>query len=272
MVRITILASLLFSAGPRCSLCTTLSAQRDGDLMRKEVRHVQFSSSGEVLAAVERADVSSHSKQEEFCEYGYVLGQAGTNLCQETGHSLIIDINMCIKAASDAGVTAPSKTFVIPQDWETKKPEGCFHGVCAEDPVKGCFFYNPVGYNNSDSKDLEPDPRPVCSRSKYMFAERNSVGNDADCPNGYKPITTLKACEDAGICKDRPPATQVRLWTDNHNEATTLNFPKHCFFGDDNRTRINEENQYWASGTFDPTGTPICIEETSINIQSIDDR
>jgi hypothetical protein len=230
--------------------------------MRKEVRHDQLSYKGK---ASERADTSARSRG-DYCEYGFVLGVQGTNDCKAgTNSSLIVDKLMCIKAAQDAQVTAPQDNFVIPQDWETVKPQGCFHDVCAEDPTKGCFFYNPIGYNTS--KNLESNPTPVCSRAKYQFAKEGSTGEEADCPDGFKPITTLPACEAAGRCEDVPPASQVRPWENGHNEALTLNYPKYCSFGSDDLTVFNEENDYWQSGTFQPAGTPICIEKTPITIE-----
>ena len=104
---------------------------------------------------------------------------------------------MCIEAAKQAGVTAPSGSFRINSDYFHKRPKGCFKFPCSEDPNGICYFFNPIGNEPAKCSGTklpdgsEPEVRLLSSKdengSSLGLPLPRSASFEGDCLNSRHP-------------------------------------------------------------------------------------
>lgn len=188
----------------------------------------------------------------QFCDFDFPTGKTGSNNCTHpTNQSLILQENMCIFAASEAGATTSHSSFKEPSEWENVHPKGCFKYSCSEAANNVCYFYNGDGdWPNGDLKGT-----PICSRPKHLNGTRNSAAADAGCPAGYEVIDHGDTCFKTAGCLGYCTGSEFRIG--EQNASKHLEYPRGCFIDNtDGCVYYNGPNAL-GRGT-SVSGTPIC--------------
>lgn len=246
----------LLSALPYGSLAATLVA--DDKMMRREPVQsaVQLSSHGDLIA-------TSKGPPNDFCKYDFPLGVAGSKAtCTDTSeHHIILNEEMCIKAAQEAGASTPHATFDL-DHWDfNTHPKGCFYKQgCSEDPKGNCYFFNGVDPMPTGSGAMQGTP--VCSRDKYKNGTVDSAGaEEAGCATGYATIMDEAQCSAAAKCLGDCAGVYFRIG--EANASRHLDFPQGCFIhkkmdGIDEQGCVYFNEPSPLGRPTGPKGTPIC--------------
>jgi hypothetical protein len=237
------------------------------------------------------------------CDDDFPLGQLNKNACTETHFDYpILDRQVCIEAAKEAGVMTVHSKFELPADggWRNVHPRGCFkipcseahaatgHATGANDTEKQaaeshdnggyCYFYNPIEQNPQDDAD-QLTGVPVCYRPKIIngtIADATSgSGKVVQCKAGFKVIDNENDCRAAAECLGLGQGDdqfQISLQVN----AMYQEYPEGCFIHVNGNVYINlRPNQVdgqalWGNPT-DPEGnmatvaTPLCnVTETTL--------
>lgn len=209
-------------------------------LMRAEGKtSVELHASGAILTEPSREMDEDYSLETDMCDLDYPLGKDGCG-CHD-GHNQILQEEMCIQAAKEAGATAPQGKFKIGSEYFHKRPKGCFKFPCSEDPRGICYFYNPIGNTDGPAKCAntpitdstlcgetpcmpEVEGMPVCSRPKYLNGSIDGVG---DCPAGYQVVMNENNCSEEATCLGYCEGAEFREAVMNHSMHDE--FPEGCF-------------------------------------------
>lgn len=254
--------------------CIALTSERA--MMRSEKAVVEMQASGsmresppEQLVRDQGDDVDVDVADEtDMCDVDYPMGKDACHCADEEKHSLILQEEMCIQAANEAGVTAPVGHFRIGAEFFHKRPKGCFKYECSEDPKGVCYFFNPIGNiphkcdtNNTELAASNSTPEvkglPVCKRAKFL---NGTVDSNEGCPTGYDVIMNENNCSEAGICLGYCEGAEFREAM--ANESRRDEFPEGCFIHKStNKSQgcvfYNPPLEGWGKPK-KPVGTPIC--------------
>jgi len=287
---------LLASTGLLASLVTGVSITADNGLMRRELKDaVELQASGAMQSTPSKqvhtngttgGTVSTAKPDWRDCDSDFPIGKDGCN-CEE-GHEMVEDEELCMLAATEAGVTAPSPNavFKIQSPYFHIRPMGCFKFPCNkhESPNGICYFYNPIGVQPAKcggpklkrTKDdgtieeyaPEVEGLPVCRRAKYLNGTKDSKDADGTshdelggCPTGYAVIKDQDKCTLAANCGGFCQGSDFVI--DVKNESRHNDFPEGCFIHDseDSAGRrcvyYNAPLPPAASGTSWPTPTNV---------------
>merc|ERR1719253_1753931 len=127
------------------SSAATILSEPESSVMRREKKMVLLDAGGQMIhnepqkpktLVKTQGELSSEDKANlaaEFCDYDFPVGKADTSNCSDTGkHALILEESMCLEAAIEAGATTVQNVFELGQEWEAKRPKGCFTYKCEE--------------------------------------------------------------------------------------------------------------------------------------------
>jgi len=244
--------------------------------MRSEKAAVEMQASGsmqksppEQLVRDQQDDVDVDVvKETDMCDVDYPMGKDACHCADAEKHSLILQEEMCIEAANEAGVTAPVGHFRIGSEFFHSRPKGCFKYECSEDPKGVCYFFNPIGNiphkcdtNNTElaasNSTEEVKGLPVCKRAKFL---NGTVDANEGCPDGYDVIMNENNCSEAGICLGYCEGAEFREAI--ANESRRDEFPEGCFIHKNtNKSQgcvyYNPPLEGWGKPK-KPVGTPIC--------------
>lgn len=221
------------------------------------------------------------------CNDDFPLGVEKRSLCAEASFDyLIINREICIEAAREAGVTTIHNKFEVQAEggWRQKHPKGCFKIPCgAADAIPGhvaaaaaaageaatnsqvgggnyCYFYNPIGYNPTETNATTGEDLlsgvPVCYRPKIV---KGSVQSDKTtlCHNGFAFINTENSCSEAATCLGRCHGQLFII--DEEVNSKFNNYPEGCFIEDNTGcVYFNQRPNNWVDDPTDPVGTPLC--------------
>lgn len=240
---------------PRGSLASALSAEKDGQTMRREPasRMVHVSPHGEMLQATVK-EVAT-----DFCEWDFPLGKASTKAeCAHSGDQIIgNNEEMCIKAGQLANAKTAHMSFSVEGSYyRNSHPKGCFYMKgCSEDSRGHCYFYNSV----------EPMPagptiagQVVCKRDKYKNGTVDSPGGSgAGCATGYATIMHEATCSAFATCMGYCLGAEFRIGT--ANASRNLDFPQGCFIHKkEGCVYFNPPSSLGMPPVGRASGTPVC--------------
>lgn len=222
----------------------------DTDIFNMKAWHEEQRKMDEVLKA------SGKICEADMCDFDYPVGtgqakvgdgskipedpENGCDCADTTNHQLILQEEMCIQAAKEAGVTAPTGVFLIPSELGHDRPKGCFKLPCKEDVRGICYFFNGIGDTPygclkaadgtlgkifTDGRKRQIKGVPVCSRPKFLNGTID--GNDG-CPNGYGVVMDEDKCREAGTCLGACEGEEFRKGVLNQSQHN--DFPEGCFF------------------------------------------
>lgn len=213
-----------------------------------------------VLTKDDGDDIGDDSaKESDMCDVDYPLGKDSCN-CGKDDHFLILQEEMCIQAAKEAGVTAPKDSFRIPSEWFQIRPKGCFKFPCSEDPKGICYFFNPIGndpHGCDNSTGAAVEGTPVCKRAKFL---NGTVDGNDGCPVGYQVIMNENNCSEAGICLGFCEGSEFRAAV--VNESKHDEYPLGCFIHKTEGCVYYNPPIAGYGPPSRPLGTPICNVST----------
>lgn len=187
----------------------------------------------------------------QFCDYDFPTGKTDTNNCTDgSKHEMILQEEMCIFAASEAGATTAHDSFKEPAEWEDKHPKGCFKYKCSESPKNVCYFYNGDGDWPS-----QPKGTPICSRPKHLNGTKDSAAKDGGCPSGYKVVDDGETCYKSAGCLGYCTGAEFRIGTSNASKH--LEYPRGCFIDNTDGCVYYNGPSSMGEGK-SVSGTPIC--------------
>jgi hypothetical protein len=241
-------------------------------ILRREAKSVSLhlGAGGQM---VENSDFSRPQEQMatkiNTCDDDFPLGQLNKNDCTEPHFDYaILNREMCIEAAREAGVTTVHSKFEVPAEggWREAHPRGCFkiecseahaahgHAVNASDAEKAaaeahtsdagvgyCYFYNPRGSPPpQDNGELEGVP--VCHRPKIINgtvgdAPAGDSGKVVSCKHGFAVIDTENECHSAAECLGYSKGEIFDI-SQQVNEMYH-DYPEGCFIHGSGRVYIN---------------------------------
>lgn len=245
-------------------------------LMRSETHEkavMEFEASGAMHSQPKSRPKKSGAGNADDCDVDYPIGQNACECADPHHHSLILDQDMCIEAARQAGAHAPaSPAFEIPAAYYHSRPKGCFMFPCNDTGATHgvCYFYNPIGniphqcdpdWNSTDTggqSHATPtvEGKPVCKR---VLFENGTADENGGCPTGYEVIEHESTCADAGSCLGYCEE-DAHFRTAIHNQSNHDLFPQGCFIHKVdgcvyyNRRLAHDQQQLPTN----PQGTPLC--------------
>jgi len=273
-----ILVALLLPLSRPLAETQGMLAPDDARGSRRPLLRYETGAEGEV---VELKEVETIHKVEEkqnrscntdFCRNGYLLGQEGTNECQDAAlHSLITTVGPCEDAARAAGgeIGTPTTHFVLQGVVIIEEyPIGCYR-----EAGDGPFFFNPSG--SLPTNPGKHGATPVCRRNRNVNGTTNSNGGcPTDSTHAYQRVLDLSTCQKLasceGYCKDlnnvfevgtQVPSEAVRddreAWTSKYNEM-----PSGCFIRPEDGCVYYNTPQ--AAEPTAPKGIPLCNISTYV--------
>merc|ERR1719379_1023638 len=90
-------------------------------VMRRAEREAHLGAGGEMVQVQKHAHLESDS-----CDRDYPLGNESTCNCSHPGDELILQQELCLQAAKEAGATAHDEEFLVKYDYGQVHPMGCF--------------------------------------------------------------------------------------------------------------------------------------------------
>lgn len=210
------------------------------------------------------ADQASPEGQDS-CDWVFFDGAATSSNC--TGGTLPADGER-IQATSKCGDAARIRKFLKPNLTgdikdngydETQHPQGCFWIACSEEPVKGCYFYNDVGFVPSEPVR----GTPVCKRPKFKDGTI-AANKDSECPTGYAAIVDRDQCHDMSKCMSYTNGVVFSITEHIHaNELQYNDYPVGCFKDEpEGKVYFNRpppDRTVAADLPTRPKGTPVCF-------------
>lgn len=230
---------------------------------------VELFADGDMQVTYQRHE--SRARESDMCDVDYPLGTEGTCDCVDsTNHQIILQEEMCIQAAKEAGVSTPVGNFRLTPEWTNHHPKGCFKDTCNSDPKGQCYFFNPIGGLPAQCQtpkemvllngDASPEVTgvPVCRRAKYLNGTVNANGV---CPMaGYGVIMNENNCSEAAMCLG--DGTGIEFRPDVLDASKHDLYPLGCFIDStDGKVYYNAPIAGRSTTTHPPTnpvGTPIC--------------
>jgi hypothetical protein len=225
------------------------------------------------------------------CNDDYPLGQLNVNECTEQHFDYpILNREVCVEAAAEAGVTTVHSKFDIAKEWYYKHPRGCFKVPCseahsatghaadteqdekdaAETHANGgyCYFFNPVG-ENPPSAANQLTGVPVCYRPKMINGTIDDSTKAVNCRDGFRTIETLNDCQFAaeclGLCKGHSfdIDSTVNLDYNKYPEGCFIHPADGCVYLNTKPNQVAGQAA-WGNPT-NPEGTPLCnVTETTL--------
>jgi hypothetical protein len=204
-----------------------------------------------MIKLTDEVDSSGTVSTRSYCNYTFPLGPDNTDTCDDATHSMILDEDMCIFAATLSGAMTSHDSFNI-QDWDSlhpkdERPQGCFKHACAEAANGVCYFYNGDGQAPTGTIT----GTKVCKAPRWLQSTTPDVAAPT-CPTvgsvTYTLVDDETSCRAAASCTSIAPGTIFQIGV--HNASKHLDYPRGCFVDkDDGKAYINE-----ASSMGDPTG------------------
>lgn len=248
--------------------CVTMTPEERSSLIRTETSLIRRNAADSKETMELSAAGYTESKYEEAScdgDFDYPLGSDGTCVCDDPDHQeLIGQEEMCLEAATQAGVSAPPSNFILNEEWFNFHPKGCFKDTCKSDPKGQCYFFNPIGnfpakcgnYSLPDGSRPPVTGVPVCRRVKYM---NGTVDGNGGCPIDYGVIMDETNCTVAAECLGYCKGDEFRVTS--LNQSRHDDFPQGCFRksgdGEDGCVYYNPPLENWNEPK-GPKGTPIC--------------
>jgi len=266
---------LLTTIGFLISDVSSVSITAETTVIRSEKKFQEVRPSGEIREVELEMQPSGATEPElghgdaagvtnEMCSLDFPLGPEGDCKCaDEAKHELILEEDICMEAARQAGVSAPWLTFRLHAEWYNHHPKGCFKQSCTQDPKGICYFFNPVGDNPAKcanrTKLVNGDDapavtgQPVCKRPKY---QNGTMDSNVGCPAGYANIIDHDTCVEAAVCKGLSRGTEFRVTSKNQSRHD--DFPTGCFVSSsDGKAYFNPPLENWLA-PHSPKGKPLC--------------
>jgi len=239
-----------------------------------------------------------------FCNFDFPLGQVSSNICTNSSH--LTDLNLCRRAAHEAGASYSHDGFLVTQATAKQffHPKGCFMNFCNQhDSGTVCYFYNDPDdasrylTSNDDDDPLADDSTwmddggsgdfnshgsrpvngtPVCSRPKYMNGTKNGQGG---CPAGFEVLRDKTLCEASAVCLEYPMGNMSH-YVNNQADDTLIssdgdvsqvdynNFPGGCFTSD-SKIYYNAKSTLSGLGSEEVRGTPLCMHYTDFHFDGL---
>jgi len=238
-------------------------------MVRAETAAVELFADGDMQVTYQHHE--SRARESDMCDVDYPLGNEGTCDCADSAnHQIILQEEMCVQAAFEAGVSTPLGSFRLQPEWTNHHPKGCFKDTCSSDPKGQCYFFNPIGNLPAQcagtthllNGDAAPQVTgvPVCRRAKYLNGTADTNGG---CPDQYGVIMNENNCSEAATCLGDGTGSEFRV--DVLNESQHDHYPLGCFVnsgpGQDGKVYFNAPlagRSTTANPPTNPLGTPIC--------------
>jgi hypothetical protein len=227
---------------------------------------------GEMNLQIEKFRLTHHTEaddaEDDMCEDDFVIGQTGTEFCQNENHTHVMKVDECKLAAQLLGGVEgdpmETKRAVGPQFGNKNfHPKHCYtrreeDNVTNEMVTK--FYLNTVPDELPDDTTFfaTANEAPVCTRPRHQLGKEDS--SDCDKPNEYKLLQNSNLCREAAKCMGFK--THQYFVIDEMNASEHFNYPMGCFLSNKYNWTVYYNNRSYLGTAKHAKGRPICIAKT----------